>query len=66
MSSAAPLRDIAVGELSAGYRYDFWRTEHTATGLGALGTLAFLPGDVQNGYGRRPASALVFLRVGLH
>ena len=59
-------RTFEVGELGVGYRYDFWRTAHTATGIGALGTLAFLPGDLRTTYGNSPASALVFLHFGLH
>lgn len=58
-------RVFDVGELSAGYRYDFLRTEHAATGLGILGTLAFVPSELQNTYGNSPASVLVFLHVGL-
>jgi hypothetical protein len=58
-------RVFDVGELSAGYRFDFSRTEHTATGLGVLGTLAFVPSGLQNTYGNSPTSALIFLRVGL-
>jgi hypothetical protein len=54
-----------VGELSAGYRYDFLRSEHAASGLGVLGTLVFVPGELQNTYGKSPASVLVFLHVGL-
>ena len=57
---------FAVGELSAGYRYDFWRTQHTATGFGVLGTLALVPGDLHNAYGASPASILAFMHVGLH
>ncbi len=58
-------RIFDVGELSAGYRFDFLRTEHTATGLGALGTLAFVESALHNAYGGHPASVLVFLHVGV-
>ena len=57
---------FAVGELSAGYRFDVWRSAHTATGIGALGTLAFVPHAIQDAYGDLPASILLFLHVGLH
>jgi hypothetical protein len=58
-------RIFEVSELSAGYRYDFLRTEHTASGLGVLGTLAFVPSGLQNAYGNSPVSVLLFLHVGL-
>jgi hypothetical protein len=54
-----------VGELSAGYRYDLLRSEHTAIGLGVLGTLAFVGSELQNSYGGHPVSALLFLHAGL-
>jgi hypothetical protein len=54
-----------VSEVSAGYRYDFLQTEHTAVGLGVLGTLAFVGSGLQNTYGNSPASVLAFLHVGL-
>jgi hypothetical protein len=57
---------FAVGELSAGYRFDVWRSGHTVTGIGALGTLAFVPHAIQDAYGDLPASVLLFLHVGLH
>ncbi len=56
---------FTVGELTAGYRFDFWRTDHVATGIGALGTLALVPDALRDAYGRRPLSAAVFLHVGL-
>lgn len=59
-------RIFKLGELSAGYRYDFWRTEHTATGLGVLGSLAFVPGELHAAYGSHPASVLAFIHFGLH
>jgi hypothetical protein len=55
-----------VGELTAGYRYDFYRGEHTALGLGAAGTLSFLPSDLHDAYGDTPLSGLVFVRAALH
>jgi hypothetical protein len=54
-----------VGEFTAGYRYDFWRGAHVATGLGALGTLAVIPGDLRGAYGTNPSSVLVFAHFGL-
>ena len=54
-----------VGELTAGYRYDFLRGDHVAAGLGAAGTLSLVPSDLHSAYGDTPASALLFLRAAL-
>jgi hypothetical protein len=56
---------FSVGELTAGYRYDFWHSPHIATGIGALGTLAYVPKDLRNDYGSSPASILVFAHIAL-
>ncbi len=56
---------FTVGELTAGYRFDFWHADHVATGIGGLGTLALVPDALHDAYGRRPLSAAVFLHVGL-
>ena len=58
-------RVFEVGALKAGYRYDLWRSEHAVTGLGVLGSLAFVPSELRSAYGNSPASVLVFLHVGL-
>jgi hypothetical protein len=58
-------RVLAVGELTAGYRYDFLRGEHTALGLGASGTLSWVPEDARPAYGDHPLAVLVFLRAAL-
>jgi hypothetical protein len=55
-----------VGELTAGYRCDFWRRGHLAIGLGGSGTLAFVPQSLSGSYGNSPASALLFLRAAVH
>jgi hypothetical protein len=55
-----------VGELTGGYRYDFLRGEHSSVGIGAAGTLSFVPSEIHGDYGDTPASVLVFLRVALH
>jgi len=52
-----------VGEVTAGYRYDFLRREHSVLGLGASVTLALVPGGLQGAYGDSPTSALVFLHT---
>ena len=54
-----------VGELSLGYRYDFWRNQHLATGLGVLGTLSLVPQEIQDVYGNNPTSGMVFAHVEL-
>ena len=56
---------FTVGEVSAGYRVDLLRSEHTTTGVGVLGTLAIVASELQDSYGGSPASVLLFLRVGL-
>jgi hypothetical protein len=55
-----------VGALTVGYRYDFLRREHWLTGIGAAGTLSFVPDEIQNDYGDTPASVLLFLHAALH
>jgi hypothetical protein len=59
-------RVFNVGELTAGYRLDFWRREHVAVGLGGAGTLSFVPRSLRGSYGKTPASALVFLRAAVY
>jgi hypothetical protein len=54
-----------VGELSAGYRFDFWKSGRVTTGLGVLGTLSFVPGEIQDAYGDNPTSGMVFAHVEL-
>jgi hypothetical protein len=54
-----------VGELSVGYRLDFWRSQHVASGLGVLGTLSLVPKDIQDVYGNNPTSGMVFAHVEL-
>jgi len=55
-----------VGELTAGYRYDFWRRDHLGLGIGAAGTLSQIPRTLHDTYGDSPASALLFVHVALH
>ena len=54
-----------VGELSLGYRFDFWRSQHLATGLGVLGTLSLVPQEIQDVYGNNPTSGMAFAHVEL-
>src|SRR5262249_30521963 len=57
---------FGVGELTAGYRYDFLRREHGAVGIGAAGTVSLVPSTLRSEYGDTPASGLLFLHVALH
>jgi hypothetical protein len=54
-----------VSQVSLGYRYDFWRREHVATGIGVWGSLSVLPSDLHDVYGDAPASGTIFLRATL-
>jgi hypothetical protein len=56
-------RICRVGEVSAGYRYDFWTREHLATGIGVAGTVAIVPRSIQDVYGEAPTSGLLFVRA---
>jgi hypothetical protein len=58
-------RVLGVGAFTAGYRYDFLRAEHASLGLGASGTLSWVPDDARAAYGDHPLAALVFLRAAL-
>jgi hypothetical protein len=58
-------RVFHVGELSAGYRFDFWRAPHLVMGIGASGTVSRLPAGARDAYGDAPASGLVFLHGAL-
>ena len=58
-------RAFNVGEISAGYRYDFWRREHVAFGLGAVGSVSIVPRTIQDAYGDDPTSGLVFAHAEL-
>ena len=58
-------RVFEVGELTAGYRYDFLRRDHAAVGIGVSGTLSLIPNAVRDDYGDSPASGLLFLHAAL-
>jgi len=55
-----------VGELTAGYRYDFLRRTHWLAGIGASGTLSFVPDEIHDDYGGTPTSGLIFLHTAVH
>jgi hypothetical protein len=52
-----------VSEFSLGYIYDIPVREHLALGMGAMGTVDFLPSTVEPSYGSDPVSYMAFLRV---
>jgi hypothetical protein len=58
-------RVFNVGELTAGYRFDFWRQGHLGTGIGAAVTLSQVPQALRDVYGRAPASILMFVHAAL-
>jgi len=58
-------RPFTVGKASLTYRYDFWRTTHLSVGAGALGSVAFVPDAIQDAYGERPLSGMLFARARL-
>jgi hypothetical protein len=52
-----------VGKLSLGYIYDFLHRDNWRTGVGLLGSVAFVPEDLKHEYGDNPVSGMAFLRV---
>jgi hypothetical protein len=60
------LQVFEVGQVSAGYRFDFWRSEHVAIGLGALGSVSIVPRAIRDAYGDDPTSGIVFGHLELH
>ena len=52
-----------VGKISAGYIFDFARRGHLALGVGGLGSLHFVPAEIERDYGRRrPRSFMLLVR----
>ena len=49
-----------VGEVSAGYRFDFLRSTHAALGIGALGSVSIVPRSIQDDYDGNPISGMLF------
>lgn len=59
-------RVFDVGKLSAGYIHDIPVLGHLVLGAGALGSVHFLPQELEDPYGSRyPTSFMVFLRAAL-
>jgi hypothetical protein len=52
-----------VGKVSVGYICDVVRSGHLALGVGGLGSLHFVPAEIEHDYGRRtPRSFMLFVR----
>ena len=54
-----------VTKFSAGYIHDFPRWHHVKFGIGGLGSIFILPGNLTSTYGQTPASFMLFARVKL-
>jgi hypothetical protein len=52
-----------VGKISLGYIYDAVLGKDWRAGLGLLGSLALIPGELEHEYGESPVSWMAFLRV---
>jgi hypothetical protein len=52
-----------VTKLSVGYIYDFPESHHVQFGIGALGSIDFLPDALDAAYGQTPTSYMIFGRV---
>jgi hypothetical protein len=50
---------------NAGYRYDVWTTAHFVAGIGAMGGIALVPNEIEDVYGSRPFSYLLFTHLEL-
>jgi hypothetical protein len=54
---------FTVNKISVGYIYDFPETHRLQFGVGALGSIHFIPDDLEEVYGDTPLSCMVFGRV---
>jgi hypothetical protein len=54
-----------VTKISLGYIYDFPPVHHVQFGMGALGSIHFLPDSLDDSYGDTPTSFMVFARAKL-
>jgi len=52
-----------VGKVSLGYIYDFVHRDNWRTGVGLLGSVALVPGELKGVYGDLPVSGMAFLRM---
>jgi hypothetical protein len=65
MEHAHDGRTFDVGEGTIGYRFDFWRSRHVATGLGVLATVSVVPREIEDSYGSNPTSGTLLVHLEL-
>lgn len=63
LASANPIDPKWVTALTAGYTYDFLKSETGKMGVGLSITKNFLPSEFQNSYGGNPISGRIFVQV---
>lgn len=64
LPSAADDRGVDIAAVSLGYIRELMRGRGTTFGLGARGTVNFVPSDLRATYGsRNPVGGMIFLRV---
>jgi hypothetical protein len=56
---------FGVGEISAGYRYDFRASASPRVGIGVMGTAVLVPVSIRDVYGKDPTAWLLFTRIAL-
>ncbi len=54
-----------VGKLDLGYIFEFPVIPYTLWGIGAVGSVSFVPSSIRSSYGGTPVSFMVFLRIEL-
>lgn len=54
---------FTVNKVTLGYAYDFLPWKSVTWGVGATGSAHFIPGSLDDVYGKRPLSSTVFLRA---
>lgn len=57
---------FTVGKYSLGFVEDVWKKNHVALGIGGVGSLYDLPGEIKPAYGDTPFSYMIFTRVKLY
>lgn len=56
-------RAFTVGKAEIGYLYDFHRAPRVAVGIGATGSIYFVPDPIGGEYGDAPAGGMLYLRA---
>ena len=56
---------FTVGKASLSYRYEHYRAEHVAVGVGGLASVSFVPSALRDRYGAQPVSGMLFVRARL-